>query len=157
VRQTIEIERRVLGPKHSDTLITLEVLGHFLEAENRNSKAEKVDREVFEGQRQALGMDHPDTADSAYKPGRILALQGKWDEALSSLRFAVEHALSDEYRLELEKTDDLKFFHGDPRFEAILETCLLARRRSKIKIILRTVGRKMSTLISPAAKTAYAG
>ena len=122
VRQTLETERRVLGPEHSDTLNTWEVLGDILKAQKRYSEAEKVDRVTFEDRRKVLGVNHRDTAASAYKLGRILALRGKRDEALSTLRFAVEHALSKIYRLELEKTDDLKSLRGDSRLQAILAT-----------------------------------
>ena len=122
IRQNLSIEQRILGPKHSDTLVTLETLGDLLKFENRYSEAEKIDRETLEDRREVLGPDHLVTASSAYKLASVLALEGKKEEALSNLQFAVEHALSKRTRLELEKKPDFKILHGDPRFEAILET-----------------------------------
>lgn len=119
-RETLSTEQRILGPKHSDTLTTMEGLGDLLKSENRYSEAERVDRETLEGRRQVLGMNHRDTASSAYKLACVLALEGKREEALSTLQSAVEHALSNQYRLDLEKKPDFKALHGDPRFEAIL-------------------------------------
>ncbi len=107
-RQNLSIEQRVLGPKHSDTLITLEALGDLLKSENRYSEAEKVDRDTLEGRREVLGGDHVVTASSAYKLACVLALEGKKEEALSNLQFAVEHALSKLSRLELGKETGFK-------------------------------------------------
>jgi hypothetical protein len=47
---------------------------------------------------------------------------GKIASALlkTNLRFAVEHELPAETRQGLEKLEDLKSLHGDPRFDALL-------------------------------------
>lgn len=120
VRQTLEAERRTLGPDHSDTLVTLYSLGDLLKKEKRYSEAEKAYRETLEGRRRALGTGHPDTAATAYDLACVLARGGKRDEALSNLRFAVEHELPAETRQGLEEDEDLKSLHGDPRFDALL-------------------------------------
>jgi serine/threonine protein kinase len=120
VRQTLETERRTLGPDHSDTLVTLYSLGDLLKKEKRYSESEKVYRDALDGRRRALGAGHPDTAATAYDLACVLALDGKRDEAFSNLKFAVKHGLSAETRLGLEKDDDLKSLHGDPRFEALV-------------------------------------
>jgi eukaryotic-like serine/threonine-protein kinase len=119
-RQNLSIEQRVLGPRHSDTLTVAEILGDLLKSENRYSEAEKVDRQVFEGRREVLGPDHRDTASAAYKLACVLALEGKKEESLPNLQFAIEHPLSKLYRLEIEQKPDFKTLRGDPRFEAIL-------------------------------------
>jgi serine/threonine protein kinase len=121
-RQTLDIERRVLGPRHTDTLVSLGDLAEVLKAEKHYADSEKLYRQVLEARRQTLGVDHPDTAGVAYDLACTLALDGKRDEALSDLRFAFDHKLSPETRQGLEKDDELKSLHGDPRFEALLAT-----------------------------------
>ena len=127
LRQTLEIERRTLGPEHFDTLASLDILGQTLKFEKRYGEAEKVYRETLEGRRRALGVGHPDVASTAYDSACALALDGKRDEALSNLQFAVEHALSSEQRQSLEEDADLKSLHGDPRFDALVA---LSRQRA---------------------------
>ncbi len=119
VRQTLETERRVLGPAHYDTFFTMEGLGELLKKETRYPEAEKVLRETFEDRRRALGPAHPDTASSAYDLGCVLALEGKRDEAFANLRYAVDHGLSTEQRLDLKTNAGLTSLHGDPRFDAL--------------------------------------
>jgi len=120
LRQTLETERRTLGPDHSDTLASQDTLGETLKFQNRYAEAEKVYRENLEARRRVLGVGHPDVASSAFDFAEVLALDGKRDEALSQLKFALEHALSREQRERMEKDEDLKSLHGDPRFDALL-------------------------------------
>jgi eukaryotic-like serine/threonine-protein kinase len=120
VRQTLETERHVLGPDHSDTLATISSLGELLKKEKRYAESEGAYREALNSLRRALGTGHPDTAGAAYDLACVLALEGKRDAAFDNLQFAVEHELSAEARQGLEKDDDLKSLHGDPRFDALL-------------------------------------
>jgi eukaryotic-like serine/threonine-protein kinase len=120
LRQTLETERRTLGPDHSDTLSSQDTLAETLKFQHRYAEAEKVYRENLEARRRVLGMGHPDVATSAFDFAEVLALDGKRDEALSQLKFALEHALGSEQRERVEKDEDLKSLHGDPRFEALL-------------------------------------
>ncbi len=125
-RQNLEVERRVLGPDHSDTLFSAEGLGDVLRHEKRYAEAAKMYRDTLERRQRVLGADHPDTAASAYDLAGALALEGKRDEAILNLKFAVEHKLSSEERDDLEKNTDLKSLHQDPRFDALLAS---SRRR----------------------------
>ena len=120
VRQTLETERRTLGPGHSDTLVTLGSLGNLLKNEKRYAESEKALHETFEGERRALGIGHPETAATAYDLACALALDGKRDEAFANLKFALEHGLAADTRQNLEKDEDLKSLHGDPRFDALV-------------------------------------
>jgi tetratricopeptide (TPR) repeat protein len=120
LRQTLEIEQRTLGPDHFDTLASLDTLAQTFKFEKRYAESEKAYGETFEGRRRVLGVEHPDVASAAYDLACVLALDGKRDEALSDLQFAVEHALSSEKRLSLSKDADLKSLNGDPRFDALL-------------------------------------
>ena len=119
-QRTLELERRILGPDHSDTLQTVQAMGTLLKKEKRYPEAEATLRQVFTERQRALGADHPDTATSAYTLASVLALEGKRDDAISNLKFAVEHDLSAEERAGLALDDDLKALRGDARFEAIL-------------------------------------
>jgi eukaryotic-like serine/threonine-protein kinase len=120
VRQTLATERRALGPDHTDTLVTLYSLANLLKNEKRYAESERTFHEALEGRRRALGIGHPDTAATAYDLACVLALDGKRDEAFANLKFALEHGLSTETRQNLEKDEDLKSLHGDPRFDAIV-------------------------------------
>ena len=51
VRQTLETERRTLGPEHSDTLVTSQGLGMLLKREKRCAEAEGTFRQTLEGRR----------------------------------------------------------------------------------------------------------
>jgi tetratricopeptide (TPR) repeat protein len=120
LRQTLEIELRTLGPQHSDTLASLDVLGLTLKYEKRYAESEKIYRETLERRRRALGVEHPDLATTAYDFACVLALEGKRDEALSNLQISVEHALNAEKRRNLEKDADFDSLRGDSRFEALV-------------------------------------
>jgi eukaryotic-like serine/threonine-protein kinase len=122
VRQTLETERRTLGPDHSDTLATMVGLADVLKKEKRYSESEMVFEQALDGLRRAVGPQHPDTANTAYNLAAVLALEGKRDAAFTNLRFAVEHALGAETRQGIDKDDDLKALHDDPRFAAIVAT-----------------------------------
>ena len=119
-REVLDAERRVLGPEHPDTLLTMNNLAGVLGDEGRNAEAEKMFRELVEIQTRVLGADHPQTAESVYNVGVAEALQEHRNEALSFLRQALDHGPPAEGDLAIDADPDLKFLHGDPRFEAIV-------------------------------------
>jgi non-specific serine/threonine protein kinase/serine/threonine-protein kinase len=120
VRQTLETEQRTLGPDHTDTLATSMGLAEVLKKERRYSDSETLFERTFDGLRKAVGLNHPDTASTAYELATVLALEGKRDAAFTNLRFALDHALPAETRQGIEKDEDLKALHGDPRFAALV-------------------------------------
>jgi serine/threonine protein kinase/Tfp pilus assembly protein PilF len=119
LRQTLTTEQRKLGAQHSDTLVTMDNLAEVLAKVKRLPEAEKTYREVLSGRRTALGVDHPYTAGTAYDLACVLAREGKRDEALANLQFAVDHALNANTRAGLAADPDLYSLHGDARFAAI--------------------------------------
>ncbi len=119
-RETLDIERRVLGTEHPDTLNSMNSLADVLSHEAKYDEAEKLDRETLNIQRRVLGAEHPETAMSTYNFGCIVALRGRRDEALSLLQDAVDHGLSPDGDLGIDKDPDLKSLHGDPRFDALV-------------------------------------
>jgi hypothetical protein len=105
-------------------------LAESLGLEGRYAEAEKLLRETRDIQRRVLGPEHPGTAISTDTLACILGLAGKRDEALSLLRDAVDHGLSPEMDLYIEKDPDLKSLHGDPRFDALVAH---AKERAAVK------------------------
>jgi serine/threonine protein kinase len=119
-REMLDAMRRTLGPSHSDYLVNLYAFGTTLQGEKRFPEAERVLRDALEAQRHVLGDAHPDTADSAYTLAEVLAAQGKQQDALNNLQFAVEHGLRSDVRSGLGEDEAFKSMHGNPRFEALL-------------------------------------
>ena len=60
------------------------------------------------------------TAGAVYKLARVLALEGKRDEAFVNLQAYTETMDSDDDIQRLEKNDSFQSLHRDPRFDALL-------------------------------------
>jgi non-specific serine/threonine protein kinase/serine/threonine-protein kinase len=119
-RQTLEIRRKVSGPEHPSTLTLAANLAITLRTEGNYAEAEKILRETLEIQRRVVGPNHPDTALSTYQLACIAAHQGQLDEAFSLLGEAIDHGLSVAGDVVLERENDLKPLHRDPRFDALV-------------------------------------
>ena len=124
LQKAVDGKRRTLGPNHPSVFFSLESMGDLLKKEKRYPEAERTYRQVFDGRSRVLGADHPDTAYSAYALACVLALQGKQDDAFSSLQFALDHALGADTRKHLENDADLKPLHQDPRFAGLVTAAL---------------------------------
>jgi Tfp pilus assembly protein PilF len=120
LRETLSIRQHVLGPKHRDTLMSMNNLANMLFLEGPYGEAETLQRDTLNLQRQVLGPDHPDTAMSTYNLGGIALHKGKRNEALSLLREAIDHGLAPNIALYMEKDSDLESLHNDPRFAALI-------------------------------------
>jgi Tetratricopeptide repeat len=118
VRQTLDIQRRVLGPAHPDPLMAMNNLAVTMGYEGRYVEAEKLMKQTLDIERRVLGPAHPSTARSIYDFGCLEARQSKRDEALSLLREAVDHGLP--HDVGIDKDPDLKSLHGDPHFDALV-------------------------------------
>jgi tetratricopeptide repeat protein len=88
--------------------------------EGRFAEAEKLQLDVLDIRRRALGPDGPATASDTYNLACIAARAGNRDEAFTNLREAIYHGLSPAGDLAIEKDTDLNSIHGDPRFAAIV-------------------------------------
>jgi non-specific serine/threonine protein kinase/serine/threonine-protein kinase len=119
-RETLDVERRVLGPEHPRTLWLMNNLANVLTDEGRYAEAEKLFRKTLDIRRRVLGPESPDAASSTYNLSCIAARQGRRDEALSLLREAVDHGLRPGADLGMDTDPDLKSLHGDPRFAALV-------------------------------------
>jgi serine/threonine protein kinase len=92
--QAAEIQRRSLGPDHSDTLKTLNSLAQVLGREGKYADAEKIARQSVEAMRRVLGPRHPDTIKAVSGLAAILEAEGKYPEAEKLARGALDDAQS---------------------------------------------------------------
>lgn len=79
--RALEIRRRVLGPKHVDTLKSASLLAFDLDKEAHYADAEKLERETLEIQARVLGLEHPDTLATRYNLALTLRKEGRQVEA----------------------------------------------------------------------------
>jgi hypothetical protein len=64
MERSLEIRRHVLGPKHPETLTSMEDVASVAFGEGLYAEAEKSDREVPDLRREVLGPRHADTLSS---------------------------------------------------------------------------------------------
>jgi Tetratricopeptide repeat len=118
--ETLNIERRVLGPEHSYTLGTMGQQAVVLTIEGRDAEAEKLTREMIDISRRVFGPDNADMAVSVYNLGCAEAHRGNRSKALSLLRQAVDHGLPPFMAIGMKNDPDLKSLRSDPRFIAMV-------------------------------------
>ena len=90
IERAIEIQRRVLGPEHPDTLHSMNNLANDFLSEGRNADAEKLYRQTLDIQRRVLGPEHPDTLRSMNNLANDLRLEGHPAEAEKLHREALD-------------------------------------------------------------------
>jgi eukaryotic-like serine/threonine-protein kinase len=61
LERALEIQRRVLGPEHPDTLLSSRILASVLENEGHHDEAEKMKRQTLAIDRRVLGPDNDET------------------------------------------------------------------------------------------------
>ncbi len=84
--QALSIQRRVLGPRHHDTIETMTLLGGLLSDEGNYKEAEKVEREQLAIDRKILGPDNRATLKMSFWLGITLNGEERYAEAESVLR-----------------------------------------------------------------------
>jgi tetratricopeptide (TPR) repeat protein len=89
-RDALEIQRRVLGNDHPDTLTSMNNLAFTLRREGRYPEAEQLFREALDIRRRVLGNDHPATAGSMSNLAITLAREGRYPEAEQLFREALD-------------------------------------------------------------------
>jgi serine/threonine protein kinase len=118
-RETLAIERRVFGLDHPETLRTMDNLANSLSELGQFPEAERLEKENLDHLQRLYGLHDPSIASSAYNLACIYAREGRREEALSSLRQAVDVGLQVHMGLVVAQDEDLKSLRGDPRFEAL--------------------------------------
>jgi tetratricopeptide (TPR) repeat protein len=89
-KQTWEARARVLGPKHEDTLDSMDTYALALRGQRKLAAAEKVSRDGCEICKQELGQDHERTLISQNNLATILIDKGELPEAEQLLRQCFE-------------------------------------------------------------------
>lgn len=119
-QQALEAQRRVLGPEHPQTIITMRNLAEALTMAHDYAQAEKVLKPAIDIERRVLGPDHPNTALSTYSLACIEARLGHGEEALSLIRASLDHGLPLWTAKTISTEPDFESLHSDPRFEALV-------------------------------------
>ena len=79
--RALEIQRRVLGPEHPDTLTSMGGLALAIYSQGRYAEAEKLLRETVRLRSLVLGPEHPRTLESTDQLSWAILRQGRYPEA----------------------------------------------------------------------------
>jgi eukaryotic-like serine/threonine-protein kinase len=90
LRAAAQLDTRLYGPKHRDTLRANNLLGSLFDQTNRRAEAESLLRRNLDDCRVQLGRDDPVALDAAERLGTVLWHSGKGDEAEAVLRKNVD-------------------------------------------------------------------
>ena len=90
IERALEIQRRVLGPEHPDTLRSMRILASVLEDEGHHEEAEKMKRQTLEIDRRVLGPDNDETLRCLSSLTTTLRGKGDYAEAEKLDREAFE-------------------------------------------------------------------
>jgi non-specific serine/threonine protein kinase/serine/threonine-protein kinase len=88
--QAVNIQRRLLGPEHPDTLRTSDYLGFTLQRNNHLTESEKLLRQTLDIQRHVLGPTYPDTFRTLNDLAGALQLQHRFAEVVKLERETLE-------------------------------------------------------------------
>jgi serine/threonine protein kinase len=92
-RRLLDIQRRVMGPDHNDTLGTMGELAFTLCQEGNCAEAVKINREVFEKQKHSLGPDAYATLITMDNLAGMLHDSGQMKESMALQQDSVERHL----------------------------------------------------------------
>jgi tetratricopeptide (TPR) repeat protein len=87
--QAMDIQRRVLGPEHPDTLLSMSNLADAYAGQGKYAQAEALSSRTLEINRRVLGRDHPRTLDLLSVMAAMYQRQGKYALAESYAAQAV--------------------------------------------------------------------
>jgi serine/threonine protein kinase len=93
LEQAADIQRRVLGPEHPDTLRTSSDLGWILERKRLWPEAEKLLRQTLDIQRRVLGPEHLDTLTTVNNLATTVYQEHRYPEAEKLFRGALDTEL----------------------------------------------------------------
>ncbi|KAF2260180.1 HET-domain-containing protein [Lojkania enalia] len=81
ITQVLDMEKRMLGAGHPDTLTSMANLASTYRNQGRWGAAEELDVQVMEMSKKKLGADHPDTLTSMANLASTFWNQGRWEAA----------------------------------------------------------------------------
>jgi tetratricopeptide (TPR) repeat protein len=119
-KQALAIHLRTEGPENFATIICMINLGDSQRDLRQDEEAEKTFRQALDIEGRIFGPDQPETAATRYDLASVLVRGGLSQEAIQLLRQAVDHGLTPQADLELEKDPLFSSLHGNPQFEAIV-------------------------------------
>jgi tetratricopeptide (TPR) repeat protein len=90
VGEALDIKRRILGPEHPVTLLSMGNLASTLERMGQYPEAEKLFRQTLDIRRRVLGPEHPDTLLSMNDLRGILGKEGQFEVGEKLLRQTIE-------------------------------------------------------------------
>jgi tetratricopeptide (TPR) repeat protein len=79
--ESLGIKRRVLGPDHADTLLTMDNLANVYDERGKYAQADVLASQCLEIRRRVLGPEHPDTLWSMETLAAIYNAQGEYAQA----------------------------------------------------------------------------
>jgi non-specific serine/threonine protein kinase/serine/threonine-protein kinase len=115
-RDTIDIDRRVLGPIHNDTVETLRRLGMALANRDRYAEASALFRDLIDKQSHSAAQG--DSWSAWYDFACVAAAANQSDDAFRYLREAINHGYKDARGLATD--DDLRSLRSNPKFQQLL-------------------------------------
>jgi tetratricopeptide (TPR) repeat protein len=77
----LEIQRRVSGPEHPDTLTSMDNLANIYEDEGKYTQAETLHSQTLEIKRRVLGPEHPSTLESMMNLALTYQDEGRYAQA----------------------------------------------------------------------------
>jgi len=89
-REALEIQERVFGREHPDTLFSMNGLGALFMTIGQYDRAALLFRETLRIRRRVLGDDHPETLNSKRNLAALYEEQGRYDDAESLFREVVD-------------------------------------------------------------------
>jgi tetratricopeptide (TPR) repeat protein len=108
--QTLEIKRRMLGPEHPDTLLSMNNLADVYSSQGKYAQAETLFSKTIKMSRRVLGSEHPLTLDFLADFTSMYQRQGKYGLAEIQAAQALEgrrHALGSEHPDTMASASDL--------------------------------------------------
>jgi len=132
----LDLRRRVLGPEHLDTLISMNNLALVYTDQGKDAQAEALLSQTLEIERRVLGPEHPNTLMCMHNLARVYMGEGKYAqaEALYSQTLEIERRiLGPEHRNTVRSMVNLGIVYGDegkyPQAEALDSQTLEIERR----------------------------
>ena len=136
--RALEIRRRLLGPEHPDTLVSMSALGRCYLAQRRKDQAANLVTDALAAQRRILGPEHPDTLHTMEAMSNLLDQQDKPDDAEKVQRHVVDTRLrtqGPEHPDTLASMGDLAYFlmreQRYPEAEKMQRDALRVEQRTK--------------------------